>query len=186
MKPREAYWPCRPKAYKLGRGMWTFSRGGWFDAVTADWQTNHPILKASGKILLTDKVNCGLLRSVTDVLTTDFPFVEELPKREKSKVAKIWDAFQVMRAATKEHGCMVPEVLAAKLANISKQRIAELAEKGTLERIQIAGHNYITETSFLNWVSTERKAGRPPKVPTKADLWRTSVDTAKEIRSPRK
>lgn len=126
------------------------------------------------------------LGAMTDVLTTDFPFVEELPKREKSKVAKLWDTFQRMRDATKQHGCIVPVMLAAKLANVSNQRIHQLMKNETLERIEIDGHAYITETSLLNWVSTERKAGRPPKQHTKAELWRMSVDTAKEIRSPRK
>lgn len=182
MKPREAFWPCRPKAYMLGRGMWTFSRGGGFDAGTVDWQTKAAILNARGKILLTGKVKRGLLRSVPDVLTTDFPFVEELPKREKSKLAKLWDQFQVMRDATAKHGCLVPIALAAKLGNVSNQRIHQLMDVGTLERVEIDGHPFISETSMLNWVSAERKAGRPPKVVTAADTWRASVEVVKELR----
>jgi len=182
MKPRGAYWPCRPKAYEIGRGTWTFSRGGRFDAGTVDWQTKASTLKASEKILLTDKVKRGLLRSVSDVLTTDFPFVEQLPKREKGKVAKLWDQFEVMREAIAKHGCLVPIALAAKLGNVSNQRIHQLMDAGTLERIEIDGHPFISETSMLNWVSAERKAGRPPKVVTAADAWRTSVQLVKEAR----
>jgi hypothetical protein len=112
----------------------------------------------------------------------DFPFVEQLPKREKSRLAKLWDHFTEVREASKVHGMLVPMTMAADLAGVSKQRILQIIEDGRLVRIEVNGHPFITENSFVEWAKGERKAGRPLKVPaTNKELWKATQQAAKVI-----
>ena len=95
---------------------------------------------------------------------TDFPFVAELPRREKSRVRKLWDSFQEMRAIQAEHGFLVPRTAAAALLEVHPTRIDQLCEAGHLSRIDWQGHRYVTENSLLARARSERlKGGRPSK-----------------------
>ena len=100
---------------------------------------------------------------VFDSTATDFPFVAELPKREKSKLVKFWESFRVFSALRKEHGDLVPQKVAAILLDISTTRVDELVETGKLVRKDFCGHVYITENSLVEVARSERKAGRPLK-----------------------
>lgn len=100
----------------------------------------------------------------------DFPFVAELPKREKSRLAKMWDAFNEMKELQKRHGSLVPVQVCAALGGVSNQRICQLADEGRLVRIEFHGHPYIAEDSFVEWASSERKSGRPLGVNNQKDL----------------
>lgn len=112
----------------------------------------------------------------------EMPFVAELPKREKSRLAKLWDHFTEVRALQREHGTLVPIKLAADLAGVSRQCIDEHIERGQLIRIEVHGHPFITENSFVEWAKSERKAGRPIKVPSSnKDLWKVSQAAARGI-----
>jgi len=103
---------------------------------------------------------CGV-----DNAITEFPFVEAMPKREKSRIAKLWDEFSQMREAMQKAGGLVPPVMAAELAGVSHQRIWQLVEAGKLERVEFCGRGFITGDSFEAWAKSERKNGRPLKEP---------------------
>jgi len=110
----------------------------------------------------------------------DFPFVAELPKRQKSRLVTLWDSWTEFKALTNEHGSLVPASLAAKLGGVCKQRIFQLCELGKLRRIDFHGHVYITEESFVSWAKSERKGGRPLNIPTTAsDAWKLAKDSSK-------
>lgn len=94
----------------------------------------------------------------------EFPFVQGLPVREKSRIGKAWDVVSHMREAQARHGLLIPERLAAKLAGVSWQRIGQLANLDRLKRVYIDGHPFITEDSLVAWLKSERKSGRPSKV----------------------
>jgi len=96
----------------------------------------------------------------------EFPFVADLPKREKTKLASLWDNFQEIKTVTEAHGMLVPVSLAAELLGISRQRIHELMEAGRLQRVEFRGRAYMTEDQLHEYARAERKAGRPPKVRT--------------------
>ncbi len=96
----------------------------------------------------------------------EFPYVEQLPKREKSRLKKLWEHVAEIRAITEEKGLLLPVKLTASLLDISQQRIDQLCQAGSLERVNINGHPFVTETSIIEWGSSERKAGRPPNLPT--------------------
>jgi hypothetical protein len=112
----------------------------------------------------------------------DFPFVEELPKREKSRLAKLWDHLAEVRAIQREHGMPIPVKFAADLAGVSHQRIMQIVEDGRLVVIEMQGHRYITENSFVEWAKSERKHGRPLKVvASNKELWKASREGARSL-----
>jgi len=92
----------------------------------------------------------------------EFPFVEALPKREKSKLRKLWDELEAMRQMSAERGQLLPPSFAAELVGVSRQRIYELMDKGILERVFVNRRPFLTEASLREWLTTERRVGRPP------------------------
>lgn len=109
-----------------------------------------------------------------DVAGVEFPFVQSLPKREKSKLAKVWDLFNEARRISQEKGLLVPATLAATLCDVSRNRIYELMQDGRLDRIELNGHVFVTEQSLVAWAATERKAGRPVKQTLDRDIVRAA------------
>jgi hypothetical protein len=95
----------------------------------------------------------------------EFPFVAELPKREKSKVATLWDAFQEASRIVEERGMCVPPIVAAKLLGVSKQRVGQIMDDGRLETVDVCGHRMILEDSLVEFCKSERKNGRPLNLP---------------------
>lgn len=125
-------------------------------------------------------------------LELTFPFVEQLPRREQSRWQKFKAAWDHAKAVTEEKGMLLPATFAAKLCDVSKQRIQQLMDKGTLERVDLNGHVFVTESSVIAWLNApEDKGGRPRKaevapISTK-QLWKISHEWAKETvgRSPK-
>jgi len=117
---------------------------------------------------------------MTETMASEFPFVEQLPKREKSRLLKLWDHFAEARALTKEHGMLVPVQLAASLAGVSNQRIHQLMEADQLKRVELNGHPFVTENSFVVWAQSERKNGRPFKDLAKGETWKLAKQIATE------
>ena len=91
----------------------------------------------------------------------EFPFVAELPKREKSKLADLWDRFQEVKAITDKKGMIVPPIVAAELLGVSRQRIWQLMEGGRLARLEWRGQVFVTERDLMEFAESERKTGRP-------------------------
>ncbi len=89
------------------------------------------------------------------------PFVEGLPKREKSKLARAWELVATVNAVAKAEGYPYPLMLAAKCLGVSRTRIDELVGEGRLKRVEIDGHVFITENSLVEFAKRERKNGRP-------------------------
>ncbi len=116
----------------------------------------------------------------------EFPAFAELPfdgrtKREKTKLAKVWDIFQDIRKIAAEKGMLVPQTFAAKVLGISSQRVWVLVDDGKLESVEFNGTRFITEKSLIEFAQLERKAGRPPKLPTTyGEAAKYSKDFAKE------
>jgi len=103
----------------------------------------------------------------------EFPFVAALPKREKSKVGKLWDRFQEASRVAEERGMFVPQIVAAKLLGISKQRVNQIVQDGRLETVDVCGERFILEDSLVEFCKLERKSGRPVNLPTTvSESWR--------------
>jgi hypothetical protein len=110
----------------------------------------------------------------------EFPAFADMPKREKSKLAKVWETFQAMSKIVEEKGMLVPQTFAAKVLGISKQRVGVLADAGKIEAIEFNGTRFITEQSLIAHAKTERKAGRPLKLPaTYGEAMKFGMDHAK-------
>lgn len=91
----------------------------------------------------------------------EFPYVKELPKREKTKVTKLWDIVLQMRAVYDTDGVLLPPHLVINILGCSKQRVYELMSLERLKRVDVNGHPFVTEKSLKVFASSERKAGRP-------------------------
>lgn len=105
----------------------------------------------------------------------DFPFVQDLPKREKSKLANLWDALKASRAdvdaAFASQGGIVPVGLAAQLLNVSKQRVSQLLDEGKLVAVSVHGHRFVGEDSLVALAKSDRKGGRPVKAPSLSESY---------------
>lgn len=121
-----------------------------------------------------------------EAAVAEFPFVETLPRSEKSKVARVWDLLHVMAAVTKVEGQLVPVMLAAKLLDYTRSSIDNQVEAGRLKRVDIDGHVFITENSIVAFAKEERKMGRPRKVPSNKEVWAASVDFARGCNAKKK
>ena len=111
---------------------------------------------------------------------TEFPFVEALPKREKSKLSRVWDILKEMKAATDAQGQLVPVNLTCKLLDVGRTRVDQFCAEGRLIRVEVAGHVFITENSIVELAKSERKHGRPLNIPTTAkETWKRSLASAK-------
>lgn len=94
-----------------------------------------------------------------EAVAHEFPFVDDLPKREKSRWAKLWEQFQTARALTAEHGIILPQAAAAQLLGVSRQRVFQLVEEGRLQTLELAGCRYVTEKSIIAHAEAERRSG---------------------------
>lgn len=100
--------------------------------------------------------------TMSDGITVEFPWVESLPKRAKSKLATLWDTLAEVQAVGKANGGLFTASFAAALLKVSRQRVYDLMDAGTLVKIQVADHVFITGDSLTSYAKTERRAGRPP------------------------
>lgn len=96
----------------------------------------------------------------------DFPFVADLPKREQTRLERMWSVFESIRRVSRDKGVLIPKTFAGELAGVCKQRIHQLVEAGVLEEVKMGRVGYVTEESFVRWARSERKSGRPLKVET--------------------
>jgi hypothetical protein len=119
------------------------------------------------------------METMLEAQTMDFPFVEELPKRERSKLGTLWDRFNELRAITEEKGMLLPVPFCASLLGISGQRVHQLIEAGKMERVDVDQAVFVTEKSLIEWARGEHKAGRPLKVP---QTFKEGLAVAREMR----
>ena len=101
--------------------------------------------------------------TLSTVDLAEFPFVVDMPKRERSRLRTVWDTFLEAKALTEEKGMLIPISLAASLGGVSRSRVYQLCDAGSLERVEFGKNCFVTESSFMTWVQSERKAGRPFK-----------------------
>lgn len=87
-----------------------------------------------------------------------------MPKREKSKLVRLWDMVFQMLDENSEQGMLLPVMTAGKLLNLSRTRIDQLCKEGRLCRVVIDNHVFIGSKSIKAFADLERKTGRPLKV----------------------
>lgn len=127
-----------------------------------------------------DKERNVIMQYVAEAL--EFPFVASLPKREKTKLAKLWEHLSEARAIVKEKGMIIPQHLAAQLVGVSRQRIFTLANEGRLECIEFGGVRYVTEDSLVTFAQSQRKIGVHLGGPrTNKEIWKTAVEFGRQV-----
>ena len=105
---------------------------------------------------------------MSEVATLNFAFVDELPKREASRVSQVWDRIQGLIARSDEHGVLLPVTVVAKALNVGRTRVDQLVEAKHLVRVDIYDHVFITSNSLRNYADNKLslQPGRP-KSPSK-------------------
>jgi hypothetical protein len=71
-----------------------------------------------------------------------------------------------------EHGPLLPQSALSMWLDISRARVSQLVQDGTLPRFEVGGHNYIPMVAVELFRTSERKAGRPIAEKTMADNYR--------------
>ena len=100
-------------------------------------------------------------------VANEFAFVALLPKREKGRVSRALDLVEELTRITEEQGPMIPSPLAAKVLNISRQRMHQLIQDKRIPVVEVQGHHFVTKTALIGFANTERKDGRPISPPTR-------------------
>ena len=100
--------------------------------------------------------------------TMELPFMADVPKRvtsSKSKMEIAICAVREMKQLVEKHGMLIPSIIASEVLGVSKTRVYELLKTGQLTPVRYGNYTYVTEDSLITFAKTERKAGRPPKMP---------------------
>jgi len=114
----------------------------------------------------------AMMSSATARDLAEFPFMAELPKREKGKVAKLFDVLEEIGRVQSEKGGIVPQALVAEVLNVSRARVAELVDDGKLDSIRIGQHRFVfLESLWARCKAEKDKGGRPRKV----GAWKTGT-----------
>lgn len=93
----------------------------------------------------------------------EFPWMQDLPKREKSKVAKAVDLVKEFTDLQRKHGALVPASMVATVLNVTRARVLQFIEEGRLPAVMFRGSWYVGEDDLRAFGKLERKVGRPPK-----------------------
>jgi hypothetical protein len=104
-----------------------------------------------------------------------FPGFENVSRKERSKWAIIGEMSQI----SQEHGQLIPQDLAWKILDISKQRMSQLVNEPGEARIrswQFFGKTWVCENDLRAYAVSEREAGRPLKEKPLKELWRASQE----------
>lgn len=91
----------------------------------------------------------------------EFPFVAELPKREKTRRMKLLEVLDILEARTKEKGPVIPQSLAAEILGVTRQRVAQFVDSGRIEAFLLNGTRFVYLRSFLEFCKEDRPTGRP-------------------------
>jgi hypothetical protein len=100
---------------------------------------------------------------MSDGAAIDFPFVHDLPKREKSKVGQAFDELAEFWEVSKQERGLVTVNHAMKALNITRTTIDILCAKGILRRYKFADHVLISVASIKERAEAERSVGGRPR-----------------------
>ena len=113
---------------------------------------------------LTNNNQYSNMNEMIEAGVNEFPFVEGLAKRDKTKLENLWEVLKRAKELADEKGMLLPSRFAAGLLGVSQQRVDQLMDAGKLERVVLDGHPFITEDSIVDYAKSERKTGRPIKI----------------------
>jgi hypothetical protein len=112
-----------------------------------------------------------------------FPFVENLPKRQRSKIATLWDQVEELARIQQEVGPVAPQILVSKVLGVSRARVCNLIDSGVLEAVDFHGNRMITKRSLEAYAKAERLKGRPLGKVSLPEMMRMAWESAHEEKS---
>jgi len=99
-----------------------------------------------------------------EATANEFRFVQDLPKRQKSKLQSWWDEYAEYLELNRQECGLVTVTHAARALSVSRSRIDQLVEAGILRRFEFSGVTVISVSSIKERLQSERHNGRPKKV----------------------
>jgi hypothetical protein len=100
----------------------------------------------------------------------EFPFAAALPVQSEDDSAlpraeRARRRLSLLKAMVASKGLYVPVALTAEILGVSVQRVHDIVRQGHLEKVQVHALTFITESSLVEYVHSERRNGRPPSLP---------------------
>jgi hypothetical protein len=115
----------------------------------------------------------------------EFPFTADLPAAERedgqTRRERAERQVRVLRTMIEKKGVYMPIGIVSRVLDVSRQRVHDIVRQGHLDKVEFDGTTFITEASLIEYVNSERKAGRPPKVPTIKEMAVMAKDFASEV-----
>ena len=117
-----------------------------------------------------------------DAVADQFEMFPEMPTVALPKRAKnVWEQLKEMNELVEKHGQLIPVGMAAELLDLSRQRVYQLIDDGTLKPVQWRKQQFLTENDIRSFVEIEREAGRPWKEPSAKELWKRSMGYSRKV-----
>jgi hypothetical protein len=99
----------------------------------------------------------GNMDIVTDG-TLEFPWVRDMPKRERRQVQSVWDKIDELVQVQRDTPIVNQHIVACAL-RVSRQRVWQLLDEGKLEEVDFHGARFVTIRSLRAYAETTRKTG---------------------------
>lgn len=116
-----------------------------------------------------------------DAVVEQFEMFPEMPTAPlPKKVRNLWERMNDMRELTAKHGQLIPISAAAALMDLSRQRVYQLIDEGTLRPVECWEQKWLCENDIREFLELERDKGRPAKQPSVKEIWSRSHSWAKE------
>lgn len=103
--------------------------------------------------------------------------VPAVPKKERSK----WQELSAMAETVAAVGPLVPLPVAAVLLDLSRQRVHQLVNEGTLRSWEFCGHKYVAGHDVRDFFELDRPEGTFGDLHAK-EIWRRTRGGVKEGR----
>ena len=100
---------------------------------------------------------------MTTAESLDFPFLDGVPKREKTRVGKLLDVIAEIERVQLERGPVISQHVVADVLGLSPQRVSNLVSEGRLDSVRIGETRFVFLESFRDFAKKERPPGRPRK-----------------------
>ena len=115
---------------------------------------------------------------MTKAIKAPVAITVDLPKRKVKK--GVIDSLREFRATSAQEGGLLPFAAAAGVLGVSKQRVHDLVNEGTLRAIEQFGKNWLSANELESFVKLQRQSGRPWREPSIKEQWRAAMEGAKE------
>ncbi len=104
------------------------------------------------------------------------------PKKEKSTVMRgVMDDIREFVRLTKLHGGLVPQSAVATILGVTRQRVHQLVEEGTLNHWTFYGMKWLSQKDVVSFAKLNRQQGENQYHPSTKQMWKESREMGREF-----